>query len=85
MKTNDKGKKLFREKLIFESFINSIPTILGITFWVFINYSMCEWIKSNFSNHTLYPIILMIFFFSISFPLIKIIPTPSLVYEEVLE
>jgi hypothetical protein len=85
MKTNQKRKELYRTRLMFESFMNCIPTILGTFVWLAMMWLGISWIQSQFINETIYPLLIIVWLIVIALPLTRIIPAPSLVYQEVNE
>jgi len=85
-KQTKEGKELYRKKtLILESILNCGPTIFGVVIWGAVFFFGLSWIKSQFLNQEIYGLVVIVWFITISLPLTRIIPPPSLVYEEVSE
>jgi hypothetical protein len=83
--TNRNFEVVTRRRLMFESFINCIPTLIGFLLWGTMIWLGVVWIQSTFINDMIYPLLIIVWFVVIALPMTRIIPAPSLIYQEVSE
>ncbi len=82
---NDEGRKVVRTRLLFESFINTTPTILGFIIWIFMMFAGLDWIRTEFIGQDIFPLIVIAWIIIVGLPITRMIPTLSLIYQEVYE